>query len=62
MNYNNFWKHVIDVVKGAAGAALTVAMITFMQYLGAHIPDLVQLLAVTSGGVAGVKAHLNHLV
>lgn len=48
--------HFIDIVKGAIGAAIIGAAMSLLQFLGAHIPDMLDWLGSASGGVAMIKA------
>lgn len=54
-----FWrkvgKELWDILKGALAVGVTAGAMTFIQYLGAHIPDIAQMLALVGGGWAGVK-------
>jgi hypothetical protein len=50
-----YWKHIEDILKGMFGAACTAFALAALNYLGAHIPDLLQLVTMAVGGVAGVK-------
>ncbi len=47
--------HFIDVLKGALAAALVAALISFINYLGAHIGAIPTVLSMLVGGVSGVK-------
>lgn len=50
--------HIYDVLKGAVSAALVAGLLAFVQYLGGHIPTILQAGAVIGAGVAGVKANV----
>lgn len=56
MTWEQILKEAWNLLRGALGAALTVCIITFFQYLGAHIPDLMQAVSIVGGGYGGVKA------
>lgn len=47
--------HVIDVFKGAIGAAVAAAILTFFHYLGVDLVPVLKLAALATGGVLGVK-------
>lgn len=53
------WKKMVDelwdVLKGAIGAAVSIAAVTFLQYLGTHIPDIVSMATHAASGVAAIK-------
>lgn len=55
MDWYTFRTHMIDLLKGTAGAMLTAACLAALQYLGAHIPDVIQVLTTAGGGVAAIK-------
>jgi hypothetical protein len=51
-------KHILDLLKGALGAAITAGTLALLQYLGAHIPELLQGISMIAAGVAGVKTKI----
>lgn len=55
MKWKELQPHILDLLKGAVGAAVTAAVLALLQYLGTHIPEIVQLISMTAGGMAGVK-------
>lgn len=56
MNYNTFWIHTVDLFKAALGAALAGMIISFLQYIGAHIPALIDSVGPTGAGFVAIKA------
>ena len=48
-------QHAIDIVKGTLGAFLMAGCLAALQYMGAHIPDLIQLLTTGGGSIAAIK-------
>lgn len=59
MNWSNIWKQILDILKGAIGAALTYALLGFLQYLAGHIPDLITQLSMGTGSVIAIKTYRN---
>lgn len=55
MNTSTVWDHVLDILKGTLGAMLTAACLAGLNYLGAHIPDLINAISSIAGGVAAIK-------
>lgn len=53
-------KHIRDLIISAIGAAFTAGMLTFFQYLGAHIPDLAGGCAQIAGAFTSLKASRFH--
>lgn len=47
--------HFLDVLKGTLGAMLTAACLAGLNFLGAHIPDLIEAATTAAGGVAAIK-------
>ena len=52
------WKDVANHMKALLIAALAAALIQcvvgFLSYLGAHIPDLIQYIFQTAGGIGAI--------
>lgn len=48
--------HAVDIVKGTLGAFLVAGLIAALQFLGSQIPELIQWLGSSAGGVAAIKA------
>jgi hypothetical protein len=55
MDSNTLRTHLVDLLKGTAGAMLTAACLAALNYLGAHIPELLQAATTAAGGVVAVK-------
>lgn len=55
MSATEIRNHTIDVGKAVIGVFITSGLIAVLQYLGAHIPDLIQWLGSAGGGVAAIK-------
>jgi len=55
MDLKTLGTHALDIAKGALAAALMGALLSFMQYLGAHIPDLIQVLTQAGSATAAIK-------
>jgi CBS-domain-containing membrane protein len=47
--------HLFDLLKAAIGAAITGAVVCFLNYLGAHIPDLLSPFFGTAGAFLAIK-------
>jgi len=56
MKSKEFATHILDVLKGAVAAAIVAAVMAFIQYLGAHIPDALEILGGPASAVAMIKA------
>lgn len=56
MDTSTIKQHLLDFLKGFVAAVAVAAGSAALQYLGAHIPDLLTFLGTVIGGVAGVKA------
>lgn len=48
-------EHLLDILKGMVGAVATAACLAALNYLGAHLPDLIELLSPAGGAVAAIK-------
>lgn len=55
MDWENLKIHLIDIAKGMIAAAIVGAFTSLLSYLGAHIPDLLNLLAGPASAVAAIK-------
>ena len=54
MDWKNIGTHVENLLIAALAAALIQALIGFVSYLGAHIPELLQYLISTAGGLTAI--------
>lgn len=54
MIQNNYKDHIISFLKGLLAAVITSAGLAFIQYLGAHVPELIQFMTVTATSTAAV--------
>jgi hypothetical protein len=54
MDWKQFWNRAENLIIAALAAAIIQCVVAFLQYLGAHIPDLLQYLLQTGGGVAAI--------
>lgn len=48
-------KELLDLLKGALGAALMTGCMAALQYLGTHIPEVLQALSTVAAATIGVK-------
>lgn len=55
MDWNTLKTHLLDLLKGTVGAMITAACFAGLQYLGAHIPEILQATSTAAGGVAAIK-------
>ena len=54
MDWKQIGEHAKNLLIAALAAALIQFLIGFLQYLGTHIPDLLQYILSTSGGVTAI--------
>lgn len=59
MDFDNIKTHLLDFAKGLLAAMATAAMLSAAQYLGAHLPDLLNLLTPGVVAAAVIKATRN---
>ncbi len=55
MDWKKMADELWDVVKGALGAAVSIAVVTFLQYLGTHIPEAISMMGHATASVAAIK-------
>lgn len=48
-------KEVRDVIKGCASVIIVTVVMSILQYIGTHIPDIVHLFTQFLSAVVGVK-------
>lgn len=53
--HGDFKDQLIDIFKGCLSVLIVTGVIAFAQFVGAHIPDILNLLGKLAGAVAGVK-------
>lgn len=49
-------QHILDIVKGLVAAMLTSALLAGLQYIGAHIPELIGLVTTSAAATGTIKA------
>lgn len=57
MDNQEMKNHLFDFVKGLIGAIAAGVVIAVTNYLGAHLPDIINFMLLWLGGVMGVKAN-----
>lgn len=53
--HGDFRGQLIDIFKGCISVLVVTIVISGAQYIGAHVPDILNVLGKLAGAVAGVK-------
>jgi hypothetical protein len=55
MDIQTLQKHALDFLKGIIGAMVASALIAGLNYIGAHIPEALQLVGTSAAAIATIK-------